>query len=252
MHLCVVLPALNEEPIIAASCQKVVAFLASHFSGWTWEVVVADNGSTDQTAAVVNNLARQEPHLRYLAAPLAGKGNAIRSAWQSRAADAYCFMDADLATDLSALPALVAAVAHGGYDLAVGSRFAAGAVVKRDWPRRLTSHGYQLAVRLLFGTHLRDAPCGFKAITRRVRDELLSQVKNGAWFFDSELVILAERAGYRIAEIPVRWREPVTPGRVTKVKIWSLSLEYLRAMRELRRRLRTENIRRKEYGGSDR
>ncbi len=239
MHLCVVLPALNEETIIAASCQQVAAFLARHFADWTWEIVVADNGSTDQTAAVVLALAQGEPRLRCLAVPRVGKGNAIKAAWQSRDADVYCFMDADLATDLSALPALVAAVTSGGFDVAVGSRFAPGAVVERDWLRRMSSRGYQLVLRLLLGTRVRDVPCGFKAITRRVRDELLPQVRNGAWFFDSELVILAERAGYRIAEIPVRWREPVTPGRATKVKIGSLSLGYLRAVMSLRRRLKT-------------
>lgn len=235
MRLCLVLPVLNEERIIADTCRQVLEFLSRHGADWTWEVVVADNGSTDRTAAIVADLARRNPRLRYLPIPHTGKGFAIKHAWQSADADVYCFMDADLATDLSALPRLLAAIRDDGYDLAIGSRYAAGAVVERDWLRRISSRGYQLVLKLLLGTHVLDVPCGFKAVSRRVRDQLLPKVQSGGWFFDSELLVLAEHAGYRTQEIPVRWHEP--PGRVSKVNIVLLSFSYFRAVLALRRRL---------------
>lgn len=238
MRLCVVLPALNEERIIAGSCQQVMASLSAHFPAWEWQLIVVDNGSTDRTAEIVRALAAKEPRLQYLRLSQIGKGYAIVAGWRAVSADVYVFMDADLATDLSALPALVSAVSSEGYDVAIGSRYAPGAVVERDLLRRTASRGYQWVLKLLLAVHVADAPCGFKAVSRRVRDQLLPQVENGAWFFDTELLVRAERAGYRVKEIPVRWREIITPGRSSKVKIWSLSVGYLRSVLALRRRLR--------------
>jgi len=238
MRLCVAVPVLNEERIIADTCRQLLDFLVERCGGWTWEVAVVDNGSTDRTAALVRSLAASQPRLRYLSLDRIGKGYAVKHAWQAVDADVYCFMDADLATDLAALPALISAIRDGGYDVAVGSRFAPGAVVERDWLRRLASRGYQVVLKVMLHTHVLDAPCGFKAVSRRVRDQLLPQVKSGGWFFDSELLVLAERAGYRIKEIPVRWREPDTPGRKSKVRILSLCWGYLRSVLELKRRLR--------------
>lgn len=238
MHLCIVIPALNEEPIIADACRQVLGLLDRQFPGWTWEVVVADNGSTDDTAAQVKSLAAADARVRYVAVPQRGKGHAIAAGWRSAAADVYVFMDADLATDLAALPALVSAVAYEGYDVSVGSRFAPGAVVARDWLRRFVSRGYRVVLAALVPIQVQDAPCGFKAISRRVRDTLLPQVQHGGWFFDTELVVRAGVSGYRVKEIPVRWHEP--PDRVSKVNMVTLSFNYLCAVIALRRQLRSK------------
>lgn len=248
MRLCVVLPALNEERIIERTCRQVVEFLARRCASWTWEVIVADNGSTDRTAAITKELAGRLPHLRYLSCDRTGKGYAIKYAWERAEAEVYCFMDADLAADLDALPALLSAIRDEGYDLAIGSRYAAGAVVERDWLRRLTSRGYQLVLKVLLRTHVLDAPCGCKAVSRRVRDRLVPRVESTGWFFDSELLVLAEHAGYRTKEIPVRWHEP--SGRVSKVSILALSFSYLRSVLALRRRLASakQELSRKNQG----
>lgn len=240
MRLCVVIPALNEECVIAANCRIVLQALTRQLPDWEATLVIADNGSTDGTAAAVQQLAAAETRLCYLAVPRRGKGFAIAAGWQSAVADVYVFMDADLATDLAALPTLVNAIAREGYDVAAGSRFAPGAVVERDWLRRFVSRGYRLVLAALVPIQVQDAPCGFKAISRRVRDWLLPRVRHGGWFFDTELVVRAGVGGYRIKEIPVRWHEP--PGRVSKVNMVTLSFTYLCAVIALRRQLRSRKF----------
>ena len=237
MKVCVVLPALNEERIIANSCKQVMRYLDAHRPGWDWELMVVDNGSKDKTSEIVRELVTREARLQYLKIDRIGKGYAIKAGWQAASADVYMFMDADLATDLAATPVVLNAVSQEGYDVAVGSRYAPGAVVERDWLRRITSRGYWILLKLLLGVRVADAPCGFKAISRKVRDQLLPQVENGEWFFDTELLVRPARAGYRVKEIPVRWREIITPGRKSKVKIFALSIGYLRSVISLRRRL---------------
>ncbi|MDO8560567.1 MAG: glycosyltransferase [bacterium] len=234
--LVIVIPALNEGTIIAANSRTVLAAADAALPDWDTVLAVVDNGSTDDTAAQVQRLAASDARVRYVAMPQRGKGLAIAAGWRSADADVYVFMDSDLATDLSALPVVVRAVSREGYDVAVGSRYAPGAVVARDWLRRTASRGYRWVLATLVPINVQDAPCGFKAISRRVRDTLLPQVQHGGWFFDTELVVRAGVAGYRIKEIPVRWHEP--PGRVSKVNIISLSVTYLKDVLRLRRQLR--------------
>ncbi|TSC76510.1 MAG: glycosyl transferase family protein [Parcubacteria group bacterium Gr01-1014_31] len=236
--LAIVIPALDEGTIIIANSRAVLTAAAASLPDWDTVLVVADNGSADDTAAQVKGLAATDARVRYEAVPQRGKGNAIAAGWRAVDADVYLFMDSDLATDLSALPAVVGAVAHEGYDVAVGSRYAPGAVVARDWLRRTASRGYRWVLASLVPITVQDAPCGFKAISRRVRDTLLPQIRHGGWFFDTELVVRAGVAGYRIKEIPVRWHEP--PGRVSKVNIFSLSITYLKDVLRLRRQLRQD------------
>jgi hypothetical protein len=149
-------------------------------------------------------------------------------------------MDADLATNLNDLPRLISAIAKEGYDVAYGSRFAKGAKVERSLLRKIFSFSYRLIAKLLLNLKISDLPCGFKAINKKVRDELLSKIKSQAWFFDSELLILAEKLGYKIAEIPVNWREPKELGRSSQVKIISLSLDYFKKILAIKKRLKCQ------------
>jgi len=236
MRIVIAIPVLNEEQVLKATVEEVRRFAAAGLAGHETVVVVADNGSTDKTGEIGRALAAADPAVRYRRLEQRGKGLAIRTVWSDGPADVYVFMDADLATDLAALAPLVAAAAEGG-GLAVGSRFLPGSKVERSLWRRLFSRGYRLFARLMLGTRVSDLPCGFKAASPRVIAEIMPAVKNNGWFFDTELVIRAERAGLPVREVPVIWREERTPGRRSRVAVWKLVREYVRQVLALRRDL---------------
>ncbi len=136
-----------------------------------------------------------------------GRGRALTKVWLESPADAMCYMDVDLSTDLASILPLLAGVCDEGYDLAYGSRVAKAADIERSFRREVNSRGYIMLIKALFWTKFSDAQCGFKAITRAAAQELLPQVRDGEWFWDTELLVIAEKAGYRLKEIPVRWVE---------------------------------------------
>lgn len=237
MEVCLVIPVYNEEQILQQSVEQLLEWCRGHrATEFDWRLVIADSQSTDRTKLIAQALAAQYREVGYVRASKRGKGAAIRAGWQSRPADVYCFMDADLATNLSALEPLVAAV-RDGYDLVVGSRFHPQSKVERSALRLVMSWGYRLLLKTAFGLAVADAPCGFKAISDRAKKTLLPLVKDDAWFFDSELVILAEHHGCRIKEIPVTWHEPRSGRNKSHVNIVAVAVAYLRQVLELRRRL---------------
>ncbi|MFH1173416.1 MAG: glycosyltransferase [bacterium] len=237
MKILIAIPAYNEEKIIEASLKQLADFCRANLSD-DWQIVVADNKPVDRTGELVKEIAKNNFRIIYYPVAQKGKGLAIRSAWQKFPADIYCFMDADLSTDLSALPELINAIKEGHYDLAVGSRFVKGAIVKRTILRKIFSRGYRLVIRCLLSLKVKDAPCGFKAISQIAKEKLLPQVKNNQWFFDTELLVLAQYQGFKIKEIPVIWREIKPAGRTSQVRIFSLTKNYLREVYQLRKRLK--------------
>src|SRR5262249_11037614 len=145
-----------------------------------------------------------------------GRGRALRRAWTESAADFVCYMDVDLSTNLTALPPLIRALSEEGYDLAIGSRLMRASRIRRSLKREVSSRAYNLLIKLLFWRKtFSDAQCGFKGATRKAVRNLVPLTKDQAWFFDSELLLLADRKGYRIAEIPVEWIEDLD----TRVRI---------------------------------
>ena len=237
MEVLIAIPVYNEAGILHSNVVSLLDWCRVHFSaGVSWQVVIVDNQSTDRTPQIAAALAAQHREVRYIQATKKGKGVAVRTAWQSGPADVYCFMDADLATDLSALEPLVAGVRDGN-DLVVGSRFHPQSKVQRSAVRLVMSWGYRLLLRAAFGLKVADAPCGFKAISRRAKEQLLPLVRDEAWFFDSELVVLAEHQGRRIKEIPVTWHEPRSGRDKSRVNIFTVGGAYLSRVLELRRRL---------------
>lgn len=238
MKLLIAIPAYNEEKVIRKNVLKLYYFCKEKFSQHEWKIVVADNNSTDKTKKIVFELLKEHGEIRYLFIPQKGKGGAIRAAWEKFEADIYCFMDADLATDLSALPALISAIEKEGNDISCGSRYVRGSKVQRSFLRKITSLGYRFLLKLLLGMRIKDAPCGFKAINRRVKESILPLVQNNEWFFDSELVILAEKKEYKIKEIPIVWREEVENGRESRVKMATLIGEYIRNIFRARRNIK--------------
>jgi len=168
--------------------------------------------------------------------PQKGKGLAIRESWKSFDADFYVFMDADLATDLSALPLLIKSIGDG-YDLVIGSRFAKGSSAKRSLVRKITSKIFSLITRLMFGLKIKDYPCGFKGANKNVIKNILPDVKNDQFFFDTELVIRSAKNGLKIKEVPVIWQDRDRNKSKSKVNILKVAKEYLRELLKLRKEL---------------
>ena len=212
----VVVPVYNEEEVLARSVAVLRDFLSEHIS-CRWQIVIADNGSVDGTSAIAKDLSQQYPDVGYVQLELKGRGRALRKAWLESNADIVSYMDVDLSTKLDAFPELVRALDEG-YDLAIGSRLMAGSrVIDRSLKREITSRGYNLLIKAMFLPSFGDAQCGFKAVKRDVVQEIVPLIKDQAWFFDTELLLLAGRKGYRIKEVPVEWTDdPDTRVRVAK------------------------------------
>lgn len=237
MKTIITIPAYNEESILKVNILKIFDFCKKNLN-IEWQVVIADNKSTDQTSIIGKELASKHQQIEYLYVDQKGKGAAISASWQKFNADIYCFMDADLATNLSALPELISGIQEGN-DVVVGSRRHSRSKVERSLIRKLFSLGYRLIANFLLNLKIRDLPCGFKAINHRIKMDILLQVENKEWFFDSELIILAEKKGYKIKEIPVIWKDLREGGDdKSKVKAISLSFAYFKQLLALRKRIK--------------
>ena len=202
-----VIPCYNEERTLAASVEKLHAWSDEHLP-YKWRIVVADNASTDGTLAVAQQLAARFPdEVGYIHLDQKGRGRALKKAWLESAADAMCYMDVDLSTDLAMITPLLAGVLDEGCDIAYGSRVSKGSNIERSFKREINSRGYIAVIKLLFWTKFADAQCGFKAINREAAQQLLPSVEDGEWFFDTELMIIAEKGGWRLKDVPGRWVE---------------------------------------------
>ena len=221
-------PVRNEERDLAASVWRLAGYLRDSFP-FTARITIADNGSTDATWAIASRLARELPEVRAVHMEQPGRGRALRAIWSQSDAEVLAYMDVDLSTDLNALLPLVAPLLSGHSDLAIGTRLARGARVIRGPKRELISRGYNLLLRTLMGARFSDAQCGFKAIRRDQARALLPLTQDTGWFFDTELLVLAERAGLRIHEIPVDWVDDLD----SRVDIIATAVADLRGMARL-------------------
>jgi glycosyltransferase involved in cell wall biosynthesis len=200
----VVVPVYNEEQILATSIDRLRHYLADTFP-FAWRIVIADNASTDATAAIAERLAAEDERIAHLRLEEKGRGRALRAAWSQSDADIVVYTDVDLSTGLTGLLPLVAPLVSGHSDISIGSRLSAGSVVARGPKRELISRVYNLLLRLVFAVRFRDAQCGFKAGRTDIVKLLLPAVDDDAWFFDTELLLLAEYNGLRVHEVPVDW-----------------------------------------------
>ena len=227
----IVVPVLNEEKDLPPNTATLHQFLSSNLSGYEWRILIADNGSADSTLDIAKGLSQQHSSVGYIHLAERGRGRALHKAWLESDADILAYMDVDLSTDLGALPALIEAIDGEGYDLAIGSRLKRGArVIGRPPHREFISRAYSLTIRSMFLTRFRDAQCGFKAIRREAAQDLVPLVRDTGWFFDSELLVLAEKNGYRISEIPVRW----TDDPDSRVRIARTAYEDMKGLLRLR------------------
>jgi len=202
--LDVVIPVYNEETDLEPCIRRLHGHLDAHFP-YPFRITVADNASTDSTLRVAERLAREFPEVSVKHLEEKGRGRALREVWSTSDAPVLAYMDVDLSTDLAALSPLVAPLLSGHSDLAIGSRLARGARVVRGPKREFISRCYNLILRGTLAARFSDAQCGFKAIRADVAQRLLPHVEDTGWFFDTELLVLAQRAGLRIHEVPVDW-----------------------------------------------
>jgi glycosyltransferase involved in cell wall biosynthesis len=224
----VVIPVYNEERVLAQSIATLRDFLSKNLSA-KWKVVIADNASTDKTWEIAQSLSKQYPDVAAVHIDKKGRGRALRKTWLESDADIVSYMDVDLSTELAAFPKLLQAIEEG-YDIAIGSRLMRESKVKRSFKRELTSRGYNLIIKVMFFNRWVDAQCGFKAVRREAARALVPLIQNQEWFFDTELLILAGKKGYRIKEIPVAWVEDPD----TRVKIAKTIREDLAGLMRLR------------------
>jgi glycosyltransferase involved in cell wall biosynthesis len=202
----IVIPVYNERLALEASVRRLHAFLTIAFP-FSWRIVIADNASTDQTLKIARRLSYELTDVEVVHLLAKGRGRALRAAWSASDARVVCYMDVDLSTDLAGLLPLIAPLLSGHSDVAIGSRLARGARIERSRKRELISRAYNRLLRIALRARFSDAQCGFKALRRDVARELLPQVADQEWFFDTELLVLAQRAGLRIHEVPVDWVE---------------------------------------------
>lgn len=227
-----VIPVYNEAADLAVSVRRLDDTLAESFP-YRYQITIADNASTDATLAIARELASQRPTVDVVHLDLKGRGRALKEVWLASDADVVAYMDVDLSTDLAAVLPLVAPLVSGHSDVAIGTRLARSARVVRGPKREFVSRTYNLILRGLLRVSFSDAQCGFKAIRTDVARELLPLVEDTNWFFDTELLVLAQRSGLRIHEVPVDWVDD--PG--TTVDIVATALEDLRGIWRLARGL---------------
>jgi glycosyltransferase involved in cell wall biosynthesis len=226
----VVLPVYNEEHVLERSVRALHAFLTDNLHH-EWRIVIADNGSKDRTFEIARRLEDQLPNIEARHIPEAGRGRALTLAFLNSEADVLSYMDIDLSTDLESFPRLVNAVTSEGNDIAAGSRLSKGSQTTRSLKREVLSRGYVLLTNLMFTTRLQDTQCGFKAVTREAAQKLLPLVQDKGWFWDTELLLLGAKSGWRVTFVPVRWVEDTD----SRVKIASTVWRDLKGLVRMRR-----------------
>ena len=228
----VVVPVHNEQTDLEPNVRRLHAYLESTFP-LTARITIADNASTDDTWEIAQRLAADLPGVRAVRLEAKGRGRALRRVWEESDASVLAYMDVDLSTDLAGLLPLVAPLISGHSDVAIGSRRAHGSRVVRGPKRELISRGYNLLLRASLGARFSDAQCGFKAIRADAARRVLPLMEDGAWFFDTEMLVIAERAGMRIHEVPVDWVDDPD----SRVNIIQTALADLRGIARMRRGL---------------
>jgi glycosyltransferase involved in cell wall biosynthesis len=235
VEVSVVFPAYNEASYLEAAVKKATQAL-DEFTR-SYEIIIAEDGSTDGTAELAAALAQKYPFVKHLhGEKRLGRGTALNNAFRQSSGEVIVYMDLDLSTDLKHLKSLVDAVKLEGYDFATGSRMLPESKVERTLRRTISSKSYNFLVRHMLGSKLKDHQCGFKAFKRAPTLQLLGEVRARHWFWDTELLVRAARKGYRIKEIPVEWKS----GRKTKVNLFKDSFNMGKQVVKLWWQLKTE------------
>jgi glycosyltransferase involved in cell wall biosynthesis len=226
----VVLPVYNEQRVLERSVRALYLFLDDNVLH-EWRIVIADNGSQDATFDIAQRLAVELSNVVAMHVPEAGRGRALTGAWLASEADVLAYMDIDLSTDLEAFPRMVNSIAEGRYDIAAGTRLGHGTNTTRSLKREVLSRGYVFLIEALFRAHLQDTQCGFKTIGKACARQLLPLTRDTGWFWDTELLLLAAKGGWRVDFVPVRWVEDTD----SRVKVVSTVWRDLKGLMRMRR-----------------
>ncbi len=234
----IAIPVYNERASLEASVSRLHEFITTRLPV-RCSIVIVDNASTDGTWQIARRLSERLAGVRAIRLEEKGRGRALRRAWSRSESAVVAYMDVDLSTDLSALLPLVAPLLSGHSDLAIGTRLTRASRVRRSLKREVISRTYNLLLHVFLGVRFSDAQCGFKAVRADEAARLLPLIENENWFFDTEMLVLAERAGMRIHEVPVDWEEDPE----TRVDIMATAWEDLRGMARLGWNLATGRVR---------
>lgn len=217
----ITIPVYNEEKELERNIITLYDFCNNNLKQYDWHITIADNASTDNTPLIASAIEKNNPKISHFRLEQKGRGRAVKRVWVESRRDLCIYMDLDLSTDLIHLPKLLWAL-QNGYDVAIGSRLARGArVIGRTFLRELISRVLNFFfIQFFFHTHFTDAQCGFKGVTHKVVENLIPKIKDNEWFFDGELLIIAEKSGYKIYEVPVHWVD--NPGSTVRLisTIW--------------------------------
>jgi glycosyltransferase involved in cell wall biosynthesis len=226
----ITIPVYNEQNELEKNIVTLYEFCDKNLKSYDWHITIADNASVDNTPLIASALEKKFPRISNFRLEQKGRGRAVKRAWMESGKDLCVYMDLDLSTDLVHLPKLLWAL-QNNYDVAIGSRLAKGARVEgRTFLRELTSRALNFFfIQFFFHTHFTDAQCGFKGITKKAVENLIPKIKDNGWFFDGELLIVAEKSGYKIYEEPVHWVD--NPG--STVRLISTISGDLKAMARL-------------------
>jgi glycosyltransferase AglD len=235
IRVSVVFPAYNEADYLEFALEKTTQAL-NQFTH-AYEIIIAEDGSADGTAERAEELAQKYPYVRHIhGEKRLGRGTALNNAFKQSHGEVFVYMDLDLATDLKHLKPLVEAVSLESYDVATGSRMLPESKVERTLRRSISSKTYNFLVRSKLGSKLRDHQCGFKAFKREPTLQLINEVGANHWFWDTEILVRAQKKGFKIKEIPVEWKS----GRKTKVNLFKDSYNMGKQVVKLWWQLRKE------------
>ena len=230
--LDIVFPVYNEQSILKQSVSIICEFINDNLTSYDTNIVIIDNGSTDSTFEIANQLTKSHNNIKAKKIKTKGRGIALKTAWFESSSDLLLYMDIDLSTDLSSLKPLIYEIDFNNFDIAIGSRLLKNSVVSnRKFLRTLTSKTYSFLTRFLFLSKIHDFQCGFKIINKHASKTLLPKIKDSGWFFDTELLLLAEKEKFKIKEIPVNW----TDDRDSKVNVIKTIIEDIKGL--IRRRI---------------
>lgn len=230
----IVIPVYNEEKVLAKSIVRLEKYLFDNFP-YRYQVTVVDNGSTDATREIALGLYRRKPSIKLVSLDEKGRGRALKYAWGASDGDVLVYMDVDLSTDLSGLLPLIEPLVRGQAALAIGTRLRKSSETRRSLKRELISQAYNRLIKWSLKTKFSDAQCGFKAIRKDAAEYILPEIADDEWFFDTELLVKAERKGWRIHEVPVIWREDAD----SRVNIIKTAVDDIKGLARVRRETRT-------------
>jgi glycosyltransferase involved in cell wall biosynthesis len=237
MLVDICLPVKDEAKILEKNLQRLLSFCRSNFSGFSWRLVILDNGSSDSSRQIIDDLTANNPEVMAVFYQESGKGLALRRYWSASQADFLVCSDIDLAVSPEQLPALLEPLFSGEAVAVIGSRLLPQSQTERSWRREISSRIFNLLARLILSVSVSDLQCGFKAVDRRRFEEIAGLMEEDAWLFDTELICLLQRRGFLIKELPVEWRENRYDERRSKVHVLRDSISFIRGIIALRQRL---------------